>query len=65
MKEAITKDFLRAELSEFSERVAKDIAEVSERLTKDIANSKTDMLKWFFVFFIALAAMIIGIYLKH
>lgn len=38
----------------------KDIVE----LTAKIAESKSDMVKWMFSFFVALALMIIGLYLK-
>ena len=31
---------------------------------EDVANAKTDMIKWFFAFFMALALMIIGLYFK-
>jgi len=31
---------------------------------EDLANAKTDMIKWFVGLFIALALMIIGLYLK-
>jgi hypothetical protein len=41
-----------------------DIASLRAELKIDIANSKTDMLKWFFAFFITLALMIIGLYFK-
>ena len=30
----------------------------------DISQAKTDMIKWFFAFFMALAVMIIGLYFK-
>ena len=33
-------------------------------LRAEIASSKTDMIKWFFAFFMALALMIIGLYFK-
>ena len=31
---------------------------------KEIAEAKTDMIKWFFAFFVSLALMIVGLYLK-
>ena len=31
---------------------------------EDVAQAKTDMIKWFFAFFMALAVMIIGLYFK-
>ena len=41
-----------------------DIAHLRTELKTDIANSKNDMIKWFFTFFMALALMIIGLYFK-
>lgn len=38
----------------------KDIAELGAK----IAESKSDMVKWMFSFFVALSLMIIGLYLK-
>ncbi len=31
---------------------------------EDVAQAKTDMIQWFFAFFMALAVMIIGLYFK-
>ncbi len=31
---------------------------------KDLIQAKTDMIKWLFAFFMALAVMIIGLYFK-
>ncbi len=42
----------------------KDLIELGARLENSIAQSKTDMIKWMFSFFVALALMIIGLYLK-
>jgi len=32
---------------------------------EDLANAKTDIIRWVFAFFAALALMIIGLYLKN
>jgi|LakMenEpi03Aug12_release.lakeMendotaPanAssembly.Ray.scaffolds.fasta_scaffold6299261_1 hypothetical protein len=31
---------------------------------EDVANAKTDVIRWVFAFFVTLAVMIIGLYLK-
>lgn len=40
------------------------MAQLEGRLQAQIAESKSDMIKWMFGFFITLALMIVGLYLK-
>ncbi len=42
----------------------KDLIELGAKLEGSIAQSKTDTIKWMFSIFLALALMIIGLYLK-
>jgi predicted nucleic acid-binding protein len=51
----------------FVDSKIKDANEQNVRMLatkEDLANTKTDMIKWFFAFFMALALMIIGLYFK-
>lgn len=43
----------------------KDLIELGAKLEGSIAQSKTEMIKWMFSVFLALALMIIGLYLKN
>ncbi len=40
------------------------IESINTELNSKIESTKTDMIKWFFAFFITLALMIAGLYLK-
>jgi hypothetical protein len=52
--------FVDAKIKDANEQSVKVLA-----TKEDLANAKTDMIKWFFAFFVALATMIIGLYFKH
>ena len=41
-----------------------DLAKLETTLVQKIGDSKTDMIKWVFAFFVTLALMIVGFYLK-
>ena len=51
--------FVDANVKEANEQNIKILA-----TKEDLANAKTDMIKWFFGFFAALALMVIGLYFK-
>ena len=40
------------------------LARFSIATKEDVANAKTDVIRWVFAFFVTLAAMIIGLYIK-
>ncbi len=41
-----------------------DIRGLRTEIVNEIANLKTDMIKWVFAFFVTLALMVVGLYLK-
>ena len=51
--------FVDAKIKDANEQNIKILA-----TKEDLAHAKTDMLKWFFAFFVTLALMIIGLYFK-
>ncbi len=51
--------FVDAKIKDANEQSAKVLA-----TKEDLANAKTEMIKWFFAFFMALAILIIGLYFK-
>lgn len=72
-KEEDTKSFIAEVESIIENRFAsekeylvtkKDLVELGAKLESSIAQSKTDTVKWMFSIFLALALMIIGLYLK-
>lgn len=52
-------------ISEFKSQVKEDFLRLELKLVTEIKDNKTDLLKWFIGLFIALALMIIGLYLKR
>jgi len=49
-----------------AEKIKEDVENKAQRLAtkEDLANTKVDLIKWIFAFWVTLALMIIGIYLK-
>lgn len=63
--------FVDAKLKENSEvnlkilATKEDIAKLEGKLETKIAETKADMIKWMFSFFVAMMLAIIGLYFKH
>ena len=56
------KDTFLAEKEHFASR--EDLVKEIGLVRKEIAEAKTDIIKWVFAFFVTVALMIIGLYLK-
>ena len=52
-------------LTEFKSQIKEDLLRLELKLVSEIKDNKTDLLKWFIGLFIALALMVIGLYLKR
>jgi len=48
--------------TEFKSEIKEDFLKLEMQLRGEIKDSKTDMIKWFFAFFITLVLMILGLY---
>ena len=48
--------------TEFKSQIKEDLLKLEMQLKGEIKDSKTDMIKWFFAFFITLVLMILGLY---
>jgi hypothetical protein len=48
--------------TEFKSQIKEDFLKLEMQLKGEIKDSKTDMIKWFFAFFITLVLMILGLY---
>lgn len=48
--------------TEFKSQIKEDLLKLEMQLKVEIKDSKTDMIKWFFAFFITLVLMILGLY---
>ena len=48
--------------TEFKSQIKEDLLKLEMQLKGEIKDSKTDMIKWFFAFFITLVIMILGLY---
>lgn len=47
---------------EYKSQIKEDLLKMEMQLRSEIKESKTDMIKWFFTFFITLVLMILGLY---
>jgi len=47
----------------FERRLTEEISKINERITKEILSTKTDLIKWMFIFWIGQIGAIIGILL--
>lgn len=47
---------------EYKSQIKEDLFKMEMQLRSEIKESKTDMIKWFFAFFITLILMILGLY---
>ena len=47
---------------EYKSQIKEDLLKMEMQLRSEIKESKTDMIKWFFAFFITLVLMILGLY---
>lgn len=47
---------------EYKSQIKEDLFKMEMQLRTEIKESKTDMIKWFFAFFITLVLMILGLY---
>ncbi|MGB4775879.1 MAG: hypothetical protein WBP45_11945 [Daejeonella sp.] len=50
---------------EDTSNIKEDIAKLEGKLETKIAETKADMIKWMFSFFVAMMLAIIGLYFKH
>ncbi|MEO0059996.1 MAG: hypothetical protein RLZZ312_1643 [Bacteroidota bacterium] len=48
--------------TEFKSQIKEDLLKLELQLNTKIEQSKSDMIKWFFAFFITLVLMILGLY---
>jgi len=48
--------------SKYKSEIQLDLQKLEMQLRTEIKDSKTDMIKWFFVFFVTLVLMILGLY---
>lgn len=52
-------------LTEFKSNIKEDLLRLELKLVSEMKDNKTDLLKWFIGLFLALALMIIGLYIKR
>lgn len=48
--------------TDFKSQIKEDFLKLEMQLTSKIEQTKSDMIKWFFTFFITLVVMILGVY---
>jgi len=45
----------------FERRLTEEISKVNERITKEVSTTRTDLIKWMFIFWIGQIGTILGI----
>ncbi|TRX36950.1 hypothetical protein FNW52_06845 [Flavobacterium sp. ZT3R18] len=53
---------VRLQSTDYKSQIKEDLLKLEMQLKGEIKDSKTDMIKWFFAFFITLVLMILGLY---
>ena len=48
--------------TKYKSEIQLDLQKIEMQLRAEIKDSKTDMIKWFFAFFVTLAFMILGLF---
>lgn len=56
------KSELQSDLQKMEMHLRSDMQQMEIKLRTEIKDTKTDMIKWFFAFFVTLALMILGLY---
>ena len=69
--EEAVKDKVQADVNQYNSAFRGDFKEIDTKIDKEtfklelkVEQSKTDMIKWFFAFFLTIVIMILGLYFK-